>query len=109
MKPDKQAPAAMDPALCTAARNLARIDIATLADTSGLPADMIKRFEEGIEPLSETGAKHIRRGLETLGILFIPDDSDGGAGVRLRFSAADSRNIARWETEGGAAGDDDIP
>ena len=109
MKPDRQAAAAMDPALCKAARILARIDTATLADTSGMVAGMIERFEEGIVSLPEKDAMRLRRALETLGVVFIPDDGDGGAGVRLRFSAADSRSISRWEAEGGSAGDDDIP
>jgi transcriptional regulator with XRE-family HTH domain len=109
MKPDKQATAAMDPALCRAARILARVDIAALADESGMDVGAIERFEEGMITLSETDAMRLRRALEGLGVIFIPDNGDGGVGVRLRFSAADSRSISRWEAEGGSAAEDDIP
>jgi hypothetical protein len=110
VKGNTKSPTAVGPALLLAARSLARIDIPTLAEAAAdVSAEQIERFEAGLAPLSQAELDRLQLVLESLGIVFIPESDEGGPGVRLRFSAADSRNIARWEAEGGAAADDDIP
>jgi len=51
----------------------------------------------------------ICRALEELGAVFIDEKDGAGAGVRLKFSRSQTRAIDRWEDEGGAAAEDDVP
>ena len=51
----------------------------------------------------------IRRALEELGAVFIDEKDGAGAGVRLKFGRSQTRAIDRWESEGGAAAEDDVP
>lgn len=57
---------------------------------------------------SASDANAVRRGLDHFGVIVI-DLSDGlGAGVRLKFTGQDARQIARLEGEGGIVGSDDV-
>ena len=51
----------------------------------------------------------IRKALEDLGAVFVPERGGAGAGVRLKFGRSQGRAIDRWEDEGGASADDDVP
>ena len=51
----------------------------------------------------------IRQALENLGAVFVPERGGAGVGVRLKFGRSQSRAIDRWEDEGGASADDDVP
>ena len=94
---------------CHAARILARVDRALLADTSGVASDAIAAFEaDGTTP-TETEVEALQHALERLGIEFIPEDDTGGIGIRLKFDSGESRGISTWEAEGGAAAEDNIP
>jgi len=93
---------------CRAARILAGVDMALLADTSGVATDAIASFEDDGTPPT-VGVEALRHALERLGIEFILEDDTGGAGVRLKFDSAQNRRISAWEAEGGAAAEDDIP
>jgi hypothetical protein len=43
------------------------------------------------------------------GVVVVDESADMGAGVRLKFTRADVRQIARLEGEGGIIGSDDAP
>ncbi|MBB2974283.1 helix-turn-helix transcriptional regulator [Mesorhizobium sp. RMAD-H1] len=70
-----------------AARALIGISQAELARRAGVSVPTIKRCEsegEKIPVVSSETQQKIRTVLEAAGIEFIPEDSDGGVGVRLR-------------------------
>lgn len=51
----------------------------------------------------------LKRALEHYGVVIV-DETDGlGAGVRLKFTRQDVRQIGRLEDEGGLIGSDDAP
>lgn len=57
----------------------------------------------------ESDVEAVSRALEHFGFIII-DDSDGmGAGVRLKLTRQDVKQIGRMEDEGGIAGSDDAP
>ena len=43
-----------------------------------------------------------------MGAQFIGDDTHGGQGVRLKFSASEAARIDRLENEGGPVAEDDV-
>ena len=77
-----------------------------LAKAAAVSTDTIARLERGEELRSST-LRTIREALEAAGVLFIPENG-GGAGVRLKFGRQTTKQIDRWETEGGTAAEDDI-
>ena len=95
-------------AQCRAARALTDISRATLAEMSGIDEIAIRDFERKLsEPDVEVRAR-LRQALETHGAILLSDDSHGGQGVRLKFSAAEAARIDRLENEGGPTGEDDV-
>jgi len=50
---------------------------------AGISANTVSRFETGGGAMVET-VIHIQTALENAGIVFIPQDDNGGPGVRLR-------------------------
>jgi hypothetical protein len=78
---------------------LAQIDLATLV---GLENRRNLANDPG------TDLSKIRKALESLGAVFVPERGGAGAGVRLKFGRSQSRAIDRWEDEGGASADDDV-
>jgi len=95
--------------LIAAARALTGISLDDFATAAGLPSEALQRMEaNGSAWLhSESDAKAVRRGLDHFGVIVI-DEADGlGAGVRLKFTRQDARQIARLEGEGGIVGSDD--
>jgi len=94
--------------LCRAARVLVQWPRAQLATASGVEKAAIRAFETSdVDPGEDANAK-LRAALETAGAVFIPEDADLGAGVRLRFTARDVKQLNRLENEGGAVGEDDV-
>jgi len=94
--------------LCRAARALVQWPRAQLATATGVLKPTIRAFETGdVDPGEEARAK-LQHALESAGAVFIPEDGDLGAGVRLRFNARDVKQLRRLENEGGAVGEDDI-
>ncbi|GIK48567.1 MAG: hypothetical protein KJZ75_04780 [Hyphomonadaceae bacterium] len=93
--------------LCRAARALVQWPRTQLASESGVPKPAIRAFETGgVDPGGEAKAA-LKQALERAGAVFIGED-DLGAGVRLRFTAKDVKQIRRLESEGGVVGDDDV-
>lgn len=95
-------------AQCRAGRALTELSRSMLADMSGIEEAVIRDFERKLaEPAQQDRAK-LRLALEAHGALFLADDSSGGQGVRLKFSAAEAARIDRLENEGGPTGEDDV-
>jgi len=93
--------------LCRAARALVQWPRAQLCAASGVPKPAIRAFETvDVDPGDEAKAA-LRHALETAGAVFIDEDALG-AGVRLRFTARDVKQLRRLEGEGGAVGEDDV-
>lgn len=97
--------------LIAAARVLTGISQAELARASGVPLSTVARTEAGGgAPLqSKNDAEALSRALEGFGAMFIPESDGIGAGVRLKFSRLDVKQISRLEGEGGVVKDDDVP
>lgn len=95
----------------SAARALAGIGRADFAAAAGMPVDKLRGIEASGSAWvrSTQDAEALRRGLEHFGVIVI-DESDGlGAGVRLKFTRQDVREVTRLENEGGLVGADDAP
>jgi hypothetical protein len=62
-------------------------------------------------PLGDDGRldAETKRALEAFGAMFIAEADGMGAGVRLKFTRQDVRQIGRLEGEGGVARSDDVP
>ncbi|HMM88040.1 XRE family transcriptional regulator [Bradyrhizobium sp.] len=97
--------------LIAAARALTGISQAHFAEASGLPLDAIGILEAGGSALlrSEGEIEAVNRALEHFGVIIIDESNGMGAGVRLKFTRQDARQIARLEGEGGIVGSDDAP
>lgn len=54
-----------------------------LAEKAGVTANTISRFENGADAMAST-LQEIEKALIKAGVIFIPADSHGGAGVRLK-------------------------
>jgi hypothetical protein len=96
--------------LLAAGRALAGIGHTDLATASGTPLDTVLRFEaNGSASVPATHAGALLAALETFGVVIIPEGKGMGAGVRLKFTRRDARQIGRLENEGGIARPDDVP
>ena len=97
--------------LIAAARVLVGVPQADFAASAGLSPTELQHLEAGgsawVPPGRElTGP---RAALDHFGVMVI-DEGDGmGAGLRLKFSREDVRQITRLESEGGTIGADDAP
>lgn len=93
-----------------AARALVGLSKAELAAEAGTSVETLRRIEAAsgtaVGPAEAIAA--VRAALERAGAVFIPEDGLG-AGVRLKFTRLETRQIGRWEGEGGRAADDDVP
>ena len=97
--------------LIAAARALTGVSQADFAEAAGLSLEVIGIMEAGGSALLQTAREieAVNRALEHFGVITI-DESDGmGAGVRLKFTRQDVRQIGRLEGEGGLIGSDDAP
>jgi len=97
--------------LIAAGRALTAISLDDLATKSGLSTQEIARMEAADAALlpADATTEAVRKALEHFGAAFIAEGDGMGAGVRLRFSRLDAKQIGRLEGEGGAVGDDDVP
>lgn len=95
-------------AQCRAGRALAELTRDTLARLSGVEASVIEMFERKLDKPDAKTAAAIATALETAGVVFLPENG-GGVGVRLKFTASETRRLAVLEGEGGIAGLDDVP
>ncbi|WP_018185052.1 hypothetical protein [Kaistia granuli] len=97
--------------LIAAARALTGISLDDLARTTRLEAEKMRLAEDsGSACLSSAeDSEAIIRALEHFGAVFLAEGGGLGAGVRLKFTRLDVKQITRMEGEGGPAGDDDVP
>ncbi|WP_246750369.1 XRE family transcriptional regulator [Martelella lutilitoris] len=98
----------LTPELCHAARILAHIDREALAHESGLAEDKIAEFENGTAEFGEASRDKLKVTLEALGVVFLPEEKEGGVGIRLKFTESETRRILNWEGEGGRVNQDDV-
>jgi hypothetical protein len=95
-----------------AARALVSLSQAALAEAAGMSVTSLKRMEGNSVnvPASSLPCKvtAVRHALERAGALFVPEDAVAGAGVRLKFTRSETRQIGNWEGEGGRVADDDV-
>lgn len=94
-------------ALCRAGRALVQWPREQLADASGVSKKAIRDFETGDANPGKKERAALKQALETAGAVFL-DEDDLGAGVRLRFTRRDVKQLNRLEGEGGVVGDDDV-
>jgi transcriptional regulator with XRE-family HTH domain len=97
--------------LIAAARALAGVGQADFAAATGIPVDTLRGIEHsgGAWVRSAEDAAALHRGLKHFGVIVIEECGDMGAGVRLKFTRQDVRDVARLEDEGGIVGSDDAP
>jgi hypothetical protein len=95
----------------TAARALTGISRAKLVMRAKVQPSTLQRLEAmgALANAPDENLARIRRALEELGAVFIDEKEGAGPGVRLKFSRSQTRAIDRWENEGGAAAEDDVP
>jgi transcriptional regulator with XRE-family HTH domain len=93
-----------------AARTLAGISQNELASASGLTRERLRLLEAGGAALvPDRYSQALSRALEKFGVLAIPEGDGMGAGVRLKFTRQDVKQIIRLEGEGGITKLDDVP
>ncbi|MGE3148166.1 MAG: helix-turn-helix domain-containing protein [Pseudorhodoplanes sp.] len=97
--------------LVAAARMLTGVSQADVANAAGIPPATYKRMEaSGAAPVAPAAAAQaVRHALEGFGAIFLPESGGAGAGVRLKFTRLDARQLSRLEGEGGPIRDDDVP
>jgi hypothetical protein len=81
---------------------------AKLAGRSGVDESIVEQFEHNLGQPAPHEIEAIERALEELGAVFLPENG-GGIGVRLKFTAAEAKQIARLEGEGGIIASDRVP
>ena len=94
-----------------AARALVGVSQADFAAACGLDVDTLCRLEAGGSAWvsSDADVEAVSRGMDHFGVMVVEETDGMGAGVRLKFTRADVRQIARLEGEGGVVGSDDAP
>lgn len=97
--------------LVAAARALVGVSAADLAAACGLPVEAMTRLEStgSAWVRSEKKVAAVKRGLDHFGVVIVEESDGMGAGVRLKFTRSDVRQITRLEGEGGMVGSDDAP
>ena len=94
-----------------AARALSGVSLEDFADAAGLTVDALNAIEASGSAWIRSGddIDRVTRALEHFGVVTIGELDGMGAGVRLKFTRDDVRQIARLEGEGGIVGSDDAP
>lgn len=97
--------------LVAAARALAGISLEDFARSAGVPARTVAKIEaNGSAWLhSDDDAAAAHRALEYFGVVIVEEGHGMGAGVRLKFTRQDVKQLSRLEGEGGPARADDAP
>jgi hypothetical protein len=94
-----------------AARTLAGISEADFAAVAGLPVEALRVMEAGgsawLRSAQDVAA--VERALKHFGLIVLAESDGMGAGVRLKFTRQEVRQIGRLENEGGIIGSDDAP
>ena len=97
--------------LIAAARALVGVSRADFAAACGLSAGVLSRLEAGGSAWvsSDADVEAVTQGMSHFGVMIVEETDGMGAGVRLKFTRTDVRQIARLEGEGGIVGSDDAP
>ena len=96
--------------LIAAARALTGISQEELANASGIAPETLHLLElNGAAWIPDQPSEALRHALEKFGVVIIREGDGMGAGVRLKFTRQDVRQIGRLEGEGGVARPDDVP
>lgn len=97
--------------LVAAGRALAGISREDFAKAAGLSDERIAAIEaKGSAWLDSDGdAEAARRAFDHFGLVLIEEGDGMGAGVRLKFTRQDVKQLARLEGEGGVVRSDDAP
>lgn len=97
--------------LVAAARALVEVSREDFAQAAGIPVETLALMEaNGSAWLhSESDAEAVRRACASFGVVVIDEDNRMGAGVRLKFTRQDVKQINRLEGEGGMVNSDDAP
>lgn len=100
--------APMTPDLARAARALTQVSVEEIAEAASLETERVRNFEHRGLALDPEANKRLRLALEEFGALFFDEDDQGGYGVRRKYNSSKTRQLGRWEGEGGPAFEDDI-
>lgn len=92
---------------CRAARALVEWTIDEVARRAGMDREAIIAFEQRIGDPGPEAKRQLLAALESGGAVFIWENG-GGVGVRLKYARRDVRDVNKWESEGGLAGEDDV-
>jgi len=95
-------------AQCRAARALTDVSREILSDAAGIEEKVIRAFEKKLSEPDANVVARLRDKLEAFGAVFLPEDTHGGIGVRLKFTRSEAKRVENLENEGGPVGDDDI-
>ena len=98
----------LTPDLARAARALSQVSVEVIAQEAGLDTPKVRDFEHRGISLDPEDNERLLHSLEYFGVVFFAEDNDGGYGVRRKHSASRTRQLKRWEDEGGPANEDDI-
>ena len=74
----------VEPSQIRMARAALKISVRELSQMSGVADSTILRFESGKGAILTTNMKRMQEALESAGVAFLPADSSGGPGVRLK-------------------------
>lgn len=93
-----------------AARLLTGVSRAELAAAAGISVALLRKLEASgsVTFPGEEKVMAVRKALEDFGAVFLFEENGIGAGVRLKFTRLDTKQIGRLENEGGFAREDDV-
>ncbi|GAA1152543.1 hypothetical protein GCM10009672_26270 [Nesterenkonia lutea] len=89
--------------LARAARALTQVSVEEISEAAALDPALVRDFEHRGSPLPADANKRLRAALEEFGAVIFAEDDFGGRGVRHKYTAAKTRQLNRWEGEGGPA------
>lgn len=96
--------------LVAAARALTGISQNDLSNASGITIETLHLLESnGAAWIPEPHLKALLQAFDIFGVVIVPEDEGMGAGVRLKFTRQDVRQLVRLENEGGISRPDDVP
>lgn len=96
--------------VAAAARALSGISQKDLAAAAGLSVSVLRALERaGSAWISPKQAEALTRAYAQYGVVILEEGDGFGAGVRLKFTRQDVRQIVRLEGEGGIVAYDDAP
>lgn len=95
--------------LCKAARALVQVSRSKLAKRSDVDVNILEMFERGLQTPDAATIEALKRALEELGAVFIPEQGSNGAGVRLKFSRSVTDRLRTLVDEGGPPSSDAVP